>query len=269
MKIQESFLDLSANLIQFLTDHKDKTTDSASERVLQNFTKAHFGHDDYDAVSIKATLLNMFYATGIQAIELMAQNIYSIENIDEILAQEKCSTDLINRIALLKFGEGKKDRNNYSFATKYCALHQPAKYPIYDSIVANCLTKLMTEGGLLPYTQKKKYSEPSSLTCMTQSEFQEALRNYDFFVRVYDQFMELYGLKKAGITYRDVDWYIWASYKIKGNDSSKLEKLIPKLPRVHEWEDTDKDIKRTKLAQKASPSDKELLKVLQEKWNNT
>lgn len=257
-------IDLSGDLKYFLAQHRDKTIDSASERALQNFTQAHLAHDDYDAVSIKATLLNMFYATGIQAIELMAKNIYGIENIDEILAQKKYSTDLVNRIALLKFGEGKKDRNNYSFATKYCALHQPEKYPIYDSIVANCLTKIMTEGGLLPYTLKKKYSEVSTLTYMTQGEFQEALRNYDFFVRVYDRFMELYGLKKEGITYRDVDWYIWASYKTK-EYSSELERLV-ELKDVYEWDETTKDIPRTKLAQTKCQTDKELLITLQDCW---
>lgn len=140
------------------------------------------------------------------------------------MAQPKYSTKLIDAISHLSLNGGVV-RNNYSFATKYCALHEPEKYPIYDSIVAAVLTKLMVQDMLPPFTYSRKAKASSTDTCMNQGEFEERLRNYDFFVRVYDCFMETYGLK-GHLTYRQVDWYIWGSFKEQGK-LSKIEEIAP------------------------------------------
>ena len=214
--------DLSADVNKFLKHSNDLGSYCMQEEILLDFTKKYPGHDIYEAVEIKAKLLNMFYSTGIQAIDAMVKNIMSIIDIDKILQEPKYNRGLIDAIAELKLKDDKM-RNNYSFATKYCALHQPEKYPIYDSIVAAILTKLMKTDQLPPFKLKRKTSDSSSDTYMTQSEFETMLRNYDFFVKVYDIFMADYGLK-GKFSYRIVDWYLWGSYK-NGNIETEIEKL--------------------------------------------
>ena len=44
-------------------------------------------HENKSAVETKVKLLNLFYSTGIQAINLMAENISSINNIDDRLVK--------------------------------------------------------------------------------------------------------------------------------------------------------------------------------------
>jgi len=233
---------LSADVNKFLQHSNELRSYRMQEEILLDFTKRYPEHDIYEAVEIKVKLLNMFYSTGIQAIDAMVKNIMSIIDIDKILKEPKHNKGLIDAIAELKLKDD-KTRNNYSFATKYCALHQPEKYPIYDSIVAAILTKLMKTDQLPPFKLKRKTSDPSSDTYMTQSEFETMLRNYDFFVKVYDIFMADYDLK-GKFSYRIVDWYLWGSYK-NGNIETEIEKLT-QLDRNKYVPYFQKEVKRTK-----------------------
>ena len=173
-------------------------------------------HENKSAVEIKVKLLNLFYSTGIQAVNLMAKNILSIKNIDDRLDKGDCN--LVPQIAKLKVGTG-DIRFNYSFATKYCAYHQPKKFPIYDSIVALTFASLF-EKGLLP---KYKYNRGKTNTRNTYSktEFMEKLKEYDFYIKVYNHFMEEYNL--TSLSYREVDSYIWGVFKLP--EDFEIEKM--------------------------------------------
>ena len=167
-------------------------------------------HKTKDAVEVKVKLLNLFYSTGIQATNAMADNIVNIKEIDSRLMKGDIS--LIKEIAPLKLKEN--TRYNYSFATKYCAYHQPELYPIYDSIVAETLTSFF-EKGLLPkhkLTSKRSVGDKT----LTKGEFAKKLKEYDFFVAVYRYFMEQYDL--LDFSYRQVDSYIWGAFKVGGKD---------------------------------------------------
>jgi len=194
-----------------------------SENVLQVTKKKYPDHTIAEAVVAKVKMLNMFYSTGIQAIDAMALNILRIKNIDKILAQSTYSAKLINAIAQLELQDS--IRNNYSFATKYCALHEPTKYPIYDSIVAAVLTKLMVTGKLPPFVYSRSKSERIDDWHISQGEFENKLKDYAFFVKVYNIFMEDYGLKEK-FTYREVDWYLLGAFKEAGK-GTEIEVLAP------------------------------------------
>lgn len=187
------------------------------EEILQDLVQKYPDHKNEAAVDTKAKLLNLFYSTGIQATNLMTKHILSIENIDERL--EKGDLSLVPEIATLQLSNGEK-RFNYSFATKYCALYQPAKFPIYDSIVANTFISLF-EKGLLPkyHYERGKTSNPNTFT---KGEFASKLKEYNFFVELYGYFMELFDLKS--FTYRQIDSYIWGAFKVAGSDF-EIEKL--------------------------------------------
>lgn len=215
--------DLATDAKQFLEKHKHLITYDVQEFVIKNLVAQYPNHKSFEAVATKAKLLNLFYSTGIQAIDAMAHNIFRIENIDEILSQPTYSAKLIKAIAKLDLKDS--TRNNYSFATKYCALHEPTKYPIYDSIVAAVLSKLMVTGQLPPFVYERGKHKKTDDWHMSQGEFEARLKDYDFFVKVYDIFMEDYGLKEK-FTYREVDWYIWGSFKEAGK-LTEIEKLAP------------------------------------------
>ena len=232
--------DLSKDAEKYLERRDYLKVYEIQEKILQNLVREYKDHNKYEAVELKAKLLNMFYSTGIQAINSVVEKIMSIKNIDEILNGKKHSKELIDIIAELNLSNG-NTRNNYSFATKYCALHQPKKYPIYDSIVAAIFISLLKQGKLPPYQLKKGKSEISTAINMTVGEFTANLRDYNFFVEVYNCFMSAYGLNS--LSYRQVDRYLWGSYKVK-DKQYEIEK-ITNIPSSKYFEYKDKEIKKT------------------------
>lgn len=187
------------------------------EDLLQTLLKNYPNHKNKSAVETKVKLLNLFYSTGIQATNMMASNILSIKNIDELLKEGDFG--LVAKIANLRINNNTA-RYNYSFATKYCAYHEPKKFPIYDSIVAMTFISFF-EKGLLP---KYKYSrrKVSESNVFTKNEFAEKLKDYEFFVEIYQYFMKLYDLED--FTYREIDAYIWGAFKLAGSDY-EIEKM--------------------------------------------
>lgn len=190
---------------------------SIQEDILQRLVKKYPDHKNAGAVDTKVKLLNLFYSTGIQATNLMAAHILLIKDIDARLKAGDKS--LVAEIATLKLSNGDV-RFNYSFATKYCALHQPTKYPIYDSIVADTFESLFVQGYFPKYTYSRTKSKlPNTFT---KGEFAAKLKEYDFFVDFYKYFMELFDLTK--FTVREVDAYIWGAFKVAGEDF-EIERL--------------------------------------------
>lgn len=186
------------------------------EMLLKTLVKKYSDHTNRAAVDTKVKLLNLFYSTGIQAVSKMADNIFGIQDIDARLKQGDLT--LVPQIATLKLDGG--ERFNYSFATKYCALHQPEKFPIYDSIVADTFESLFVKGYFPKYTYSR--SKSKSPNTFTKVEFAAKLKEYDFFVEFYKYFMELFDLKS--FTYRQIDSYIWGAFKVAGSDF-EIEKL--------------------------------------------
>ncbi len=184
-----------------LNAYKKMETYQIQQEVLDNLVDKFPDHKNKAAVEVKVKLLNLLYSTNVRATNNMMKHILEIKDIDKRL--KNGDKTLVPEIANIKISD--KTYNFYSFATKYCAYHQSDKFPIYDNIVANVLTAL--------YADKNK------------KEFEKKLREYDFYVQVYDTFMKEYGL--AGhFKYREVDNYIWGAYKIAGVDF-EIEKLAP------------------------------------------
>lgn len=115
-------VDLSADVKQFLDNQNKLDGYIIQENILKDLVRRYKDHLNYEAVATKVKLLNLFYSTGIQAINKVIERIMSIRNIDAILNKPSYSKELIDTIAELNLKDGGK-RYNYSFATKYCALH--------------------------------------------------------------------------------------------------------------------------------------------------
>lgn len=209
-------ISLKKDAMAVLQAYKKMESYRIQEYLLQHLVKKYKDHSNKAAVDTKVKLLNLFYSTGIQATNVMTSNILSIKDIDSRL--DAGDPSLINEIANLQLT--KKSRFNYSFATKYCAYHQPEKFPIYDSIVAMTFISFFKKGLLPQYKYSNRKS--SSSNTYTQSEFSEKLKEYNFFVELYNYFMDLYDLKD--FTYREIDAYIWGAFKVAGKDY-EIEKM--------------------------------------------
>lgn len=181
------------------------------EEVLQDLVKKYPDHSIDEAVETKVKLLNLLYSTGIQAVNITAKQILSIDGIDKRL--RRGDRTLVHDIAKVNLSNN-KTRNNYSFATKYCAYHRPRLYPIYDSIVAKVFIRLFEKGLLPKYKYSRKYSvEPNTFT---KKDFAEKLKDYQFFCYIYIYFKKEYDL--SGFTFRQIDSYLWAGFKIADGD---------------------------------------------------
>ncbi len=146
-------------------------------------------------VVTKVSTLNLFYSTHVGAITSLAKDITLIPNIDTRLNAGDLT--LVPQIA----HSGSPKYLYRSFATKYCACHNPKAYPIYDRIVREYLAKVISKNNLLPYTGSVAFV----LKTMEDS--------YSYYVEIYEAFIKKYHL--TTMTYRQVDWYIWVANKCK------------------------------------------------------
>lgn len=139
---------------------------------------------DLRHIIVKCSVLNDFYSTKIYRIEPLAEHILSIPDIDNRLAAG--DEALVKEIA-----EGENLNRNYSFATKYCAHHQPDAFPIYDRYVDDVLWFLHSEyPGLMPFRHRKELQE-----------------DYLTFKRSVAAVRDEFGLD--GYSFKDIDRYLW------------------------------------------------------------
>jgi len=82
-----------------------------------------------------------------------------------------------------------KERNFYSFATKYAALHEPTKFPIFDSLVMKLLTTLNKQLRFCPRF------------------IQSDLRDYQRYVSIVDALLTFAGL--GSFKYKRFDQGLW------------------------------------------------------------
>ena len=185
------------------------------ENVLKCVVKQHPFHNSIAAVELKVKLLNSFYSTNIMAIQQMANHIFKIPDIDDRLMIGDKS--LVGDIACLN------GRIFYSFATKYCALHQPTLFPIFDSIVSDTFKRLLINNNLSPQYNYCKGAISNVAKYYNLKSFEKRiLHDYINYYTLYKYFMNNSGIGSQSM--RDVDWYIWGGLKL--NMHFDLKKYI-------------------------------------------
>lgn len=163
--------------------------DSLENYVLQEqsldklFLETYPKNTDIRDILIKASSLNDFYSTNIYSIFPVAQHILKL-NIDERL--NNFDETLVNDIALIEING--KEKNFYSFATKYCSHHKPFEYPIYDVYV---------EKVLLHFCKQDNFSKFKK----------NDLKDYKRFKQTLLDFKKYYGIDEYNL--KDIDRYIW------------------------------------------------------------
>ncbi len=81
-------------------------------------------------------------------------------------------------------------RKEYSFATKVFSFIKPEKYPILDSLVATMIWEYLNE--------ENKNNHPKN-----------RWGDYRNYVKAFDAFIEQYNLQKTGLTYKEIDKFLW------------------------------------------------------------
>ena len=154
-----------------------------SENAIRLLCEKFPDNRSYESVLLKSTIINALYSTQIRAIVLVAEHILALDIDEDIRHGEP---DVVDRIARVTISG--KQRNNYSFATKYCSFHNPSAYPIYDSFV---------DGLLASYQKQDDFSRFNSAE----------LKNYQRFKQVLNDFREFYGL--TDVSFKELDIFLW------------------------------------------------------------
>lgn len=136
-----------------------------------------------EAVLAKVVILNSLYSTNIYGVYPVAQHIIKL-NVDSRLAAG--DIQLVDDMAKVLISG--QQRNNLSFASKYCHWHHPDAYQIFDSFV---------EKLLWAYQREYQYSRFKRVE----------LRQYPRFMQVVDDFIEHFALND--ISRKDLDKYLW------------------------------------------------------------
>ena len=154
-------------------------------------------------VLIKVSVINDLYTSNVYDPTILAKHILGL-HIDEGLALGEPS--IVNCIAIghgISKSKTEGDKNYYSFASKYCGLHNQEEYPMYDNYIHKIL---------VAYQRKSKFSnfEP------------EDLKSFSKFKKVLQDFKTKYSLTKYNV--KEIDMFLW----IYGHD------LFP--VRQNKWE---------------------------------
>lgn len=134
-------------------------------------------------ILLKASTLNDFYSTNIFSIYPVAKHILALDIDARLKAGDVTLVGDIQHVTI-----GDKEKNFYSFASKYCSHHNPIDYPIYDSYVDEVLRYFRNRDGF--------------------SDFQDGdLKDYVRFKGVLVDFRTFYGLNKYNL--KQIDQYVW------------------------------------------------------------
>lgn len=133
---------------------------------------------------LKVSTLNDFYSTNIFQTFSVAKNIVALENVDKKLKEGDISVvdDIRHNVI------NGKEKNFYSFATKYCSQHNSEDFPIYDKYVDQTLVELNKS---YPFYSFKK----------------SELRYYPLFKEIVLAFQKHFGLEAFSL--KQIDTYLW------------------------------------------------------------
>lgn len=155
----------------------------AQETAVNRVFRDYASNSELENILIKCSVLNDFYSTNIFKIYPVAKHILAL-NIDERLRSG--DPTLVNEIA--KNVIGGKDKNFYSFASKYCSHHNQLDFPIYDSYVHKVLVYFRNVDEFINFGETD-------------------LKNYSEFKNILIEFKHFYKLDKYNL--KELDEFLW------------------------------------------------------------
>ena len=159
------------------------------EAALRELFQQYPNNDNEPQILFKVVILNRLYSTNIFAVYDMAHHIWRQgKDVDSALA--KGAPEIVDQITHLTITATLKERNNYSFATKYCSWHNDVAYPIWDSRVDRYLRSLRR-------TDFVKFLPASG----------ELWNRYPEFVTLISAFRNFYNLES--FSFKEIDKFLW------------------------------------------------------------
>lgn len=147
------------------------------EQSLEELVHQYPRNTDPRHILLKVVAVNSLEHTHIFAVDAVARHIHAdIEEIDQALAAG--SPEVIGKIAKLAI-QGKK-YNLYSFATKYCSLHNPQAYPVYDLRVDHYLCQLQTQHPFAAFHHAELCDYPKFVAVMKAFRDFHRLRAFSY-----------------------------------------------------------------------------------------
>ena len=157
-----------------------------ADEILKDIFKKDKENIDLAIIYQKVVLLNSLYYTNIFSMFDVALHIKKIKDFKNRI--NKGDPLLVLEIANIKIKN--KEKNFYSFATKYCFWNNDRKYPIYDRLV----TKMLKEYS---------YNNLFDFNCKGVD-----FKNYEQFRDIINDFCEAFNLPREA-RYRKLDKYLW------------------------------------------------------------
>lgn len=177
------------------------------DRVVEEIFLKYPNNEKLENILTKVTVLNSIYATAVYDIYGMSKHIYSITNLDYLL--KVGDQEAVHRIRrghnIINIKNG-KERDFYSFSTKYCFFHNNNAFPIFDSVLAELLFLYNTKYNFFKGFSKKSLHDYSMYKKFIIS-FKNHFKLNELSCREFDHAMWLVGkyiFRKASD--KDFEW---------------------------------------------------------------
>ncbi|MGD0541819.1 MAG: hypothetical protein ABSB33_09910 [Tepidisphaeraceae bacterium] len=155
----------------------------ATVRLVFNQWKAN---TDPRQVLAKVVVLNRLYSTNVYDVLALKRRILEVDHIDDKLSSG--DHGLVEEIARVTVGG--KPRFFFSFATKYCAWHEPDKFQMFDSYVEWILWEYKKDFGFAGFGRTE-------------------LRNYERYVAILKKFRSFFCLPESELPPKLLDKFLW------------------------------------------------------------
>jgi hypothetical protein len=180
-------------------------------RIVEKIFQKYPENERMENVLIKVTMLNSIYSTAIFDIYGISKHIHNIDKVDRLLSDgDSAAVDKIRH----GHGIGKeKERDLYSFSTKYCFFHNKEAFPIFDSKLS---------GLLREFNSNSKYKFYSKFT-------RQNLYDYKIYKDVIMQFRKCFNLTSLTCVEFDHAMWILGKYAYRKSDDKDYEWLTKEL----------------------------------------
>lgn len=165
----------------FINNWREVGRFSATVDAMLKICQQYPNNNNLEEVLIKCAVIDNFSSTNVFDLYSMAEHIVG-KHVDEKL--KKGDYSVVDDIAKVEIGG--KERNFYSFATKYCHYHNPNRFAIYDSYVAKVLCAF-----------------PNDFRKIREKDLRE---KYETFIDVLNGFKKQFNLE---LSFDDLDKYLW------------------------------------------------------------
>lgn len=163
---------------------------NVEEALMRLFASRGSAFLDRSDLLIKCSALNDFYSTSIFSVYRVVEHYSKIENLGGRMADGDIA--LIGELRNVPINDEGKTRDFLSFATKFCAHHNPEAYPIYDSYVDKMLRELRNRDHKLQFKNND-------------------LKDYESFRDIICQMRIVYGIDD--LSFRQLDIMLWLGGK--------------------------------------------------------